>query len=48
MLTALSIFAKYGETPDQNAIYSQGNAYLKKQFPLLDYIVTASIDNEVY
>lgn len=31
------ISAKWGEQPDQDAIYAQGNAYLKKTFPGLDY-----------
>jgi peptidyl-prolyl cis-trans isomerase A (cyclophilin A) len=38
-----SIHAGYGETPDQARIASQGNVYLKEQFPRLDYIKTARI-----
>jgi peptidyl-prolyl cis-trans isomerase A (cyclophilin A) len=41
-----NIFPGYGETPDQNAIASQGNTYLKKDFPQLDYIKTARIVSE--
>jgi peptidyl-prolyl cis-trans isomerase A (cyclophilin A) len=37
------IYAGYGEEPQQDLIASQGNAYLIKQFPKLDYIKTARI-----
>eukprot|EP01116_Phalansterium_solitarium_P013326 TRINITY_DN3069_c0_g1_i2.p2 TRINITY_DN3069_c0_g1~~TRINITY_DN3069_c0_g1_i2.p2 ORF type:complete len:202 (+),score=55.73 TRINITY_DN3069_c0_g1_i2:87-692(+) len=40
---ALAINAQYGQNPDQSTIYSKGNAYLKKDFPKLDYITTARI-----
>jgi peptidyl-prolyl cis-trans isomerase A (cyclophilin A) len=41
-----SLYKGYGEAPDQMAISTNGNAYLKKSFPKLDYIVTARISQE--
>lgn len=40
---ALAINAEYGESPDQGQIRTEGNEYLKRQFPRLDYILKASI-----
>ncbi|MHC4608150.1 MAG: peptidylprolyl isomerase [Planctomycetota bacterium] len=37
------IHAGYGERPNQAIIQNRGNAYLKKQFPKLDYIRKATI-----
>jgi cyclophilin family peptidyl-prolyl cis-trans isomerase len=37
------IYAGDGENPDQTEIEEQGNAYLQKQFPKLDYIITARL-----
>ena len=43
METVDRIYSEYGENPDQSLIEAQGNAYLTKAFPLLDYIRTARI-----
>lgn len=37
------ITAKYGEQPQQGRIEAEGNAYLEREFPDLDYIKTATI-----
>eukprot|EP01122_Echinamoeba_exundans_P010112 TRINITY_DN3703_c0_g1_i2.p1 TRINITY_DN3703_c0_g1~~TRINITY_DN3703_c0_g1_i2.p1 ORF type:complete len:209 (-),score=48.85 TRINITY_DN3703_c0_g1_i2:120-746(-) len=37
------LYSKYGEQPDQNKIYKYGSAYLKKDFPNLDYLNTADL-----
>jgi peptidyl-prolyl cis-trans isomerase A (cyclophilin A) len=37
------IYAGDGERPDQSQIEAEGNAYLEKTFPRLDYIKTARI-----
>lgn len=37
------ITAQHGERPDQGAITAQGNAYLRANFPGLDYIKKAAI-----
>ncbi len=39
------IYPGYGEAPDQGMIGDQGNAYLLKSFPRLDYIKTARVVN---
>ena len=38
-----AINAEAGENPDQDLIYSQGNAYLRKSFPHLDYTLSTTI-----
>ncbi|HEY5218500.1 MAG TPA: peptidylprolyl isomerase [Gemmatimonadaceae bacterium] len=40
-----SIYAGYGEAPDQTQITALGNSYLTAQFPKLDYIKSATIVN---
>jgi peptidyl-prolyl cis-trans isomerase A (cyclophilin A) len=40
------IYPGYGEAPNQDMISEQGNAYLQKEFPHLDYIKTARIVSE--
>ena len=38
------IYKLYGEKPDQQRIQTEGNAYLTKTFPKLDYIKKATIE----
>lgn len=38
-----AINAEYRERPDQQQIQTQGNAYLEKEFPKLDFIKSATI-----
>jgi cyclophilin family peptidyl-prolyl cis-trans isomerase len=38
---------EYGEAPDQNAIQTQGGAYLAKNFPRLDKVLSATITEPV-
>eukprot|EP01032_Pedospumella_encystans_P017081 gene17081-19472_t len=40
------IYTKYGESPSQGKIMNQGKDYLKREFPLLDYITQCSVMNE--
>jgi peptidyl-prolyl cis-trans isomerase A (cyclophilin A) len=39
------IYSSYGERPEQGRITAEGNAYLNKEFPRLDYIKSATIVN---
>jgi peptidyl-prolyl cis-trans isomerase A (cyclophilin A) len=38
------IYSAYGERPDQSHLQAEGNAYLTKNFPKLDYIKRATIE----
>ncbi len=38
-----SVYAGYGEAPEQGMIRAQGNKYLNEKFPKLDYIKKATI-----
>lgn len=38
-----SLYSGYGNSPRQPTIAREGNAYLKREFPELDYIVTARV-----
>ena len=41
---AESLYSAYGDEPDQGMITKQGNAYLSKRYPRLDYIKQATIE----
>lgn len=43
MDVAEAINSQYGERPDQGRMRYEGNEYLKKEFPGLDYILNASV-----
>jgi len=43
MDVVLKINSEYGQKPQQGQIQAQGNAYLKKEFPKLDFIKKATI-----
>ena len=38
------ITSQYGEKPDQGRMQAEGNAYLTKDFPKLDYVKKATIE----
>ncbi len=38
-----SLYSGYGEQPNQGAITSQGKAYIEKNFPKIDSIVSATV-----
>jgi cyclophilin family peptidyl-prolyl cis-trans isomerase len=38
------LYHRYGESPNQGRIIAEGNTYLQKDFPQLDYIVSISPD----
>ena len=38
------IYTGYADTPNQGQIQAEGNAYLTKSFPQMDYIKTATIE----
>jgi peptidyl-prolyl cis-trans isomerase A (cyclophilin A) len=39
-----SLYADYGETPDQHMIQTLGNSYLERNFPKLDYIKSTRVE----
>jgi peptidyl-prolyl cis-trans isomerase A (cyclophilin A) len=44
LTTIDALYTGYGETPAQARIQREGNAYLRVEYPLLDYIRTARIE----
>lgn len=44
MNVVASLYSGYGESPQQNLIEAQGNEYLQREFPQLDYIKTARVE----
>ena len=46
METVTAINDEYGEAPDQGRIQRQGNEYLQKEYPHLDYIKKATLIEE--
>jgi peptidyl-prolyl cis-trans isomerase A (cyclophilin A) len=44
MEVVLSLYSGDGQKPEQDLIESQGNAYLQREFPKLDYIKTARVE----
>jgi peptidyl-prolyl cis-trans isomerase A (cyclophilin A) len=44
MNVVTGLYSGYGESPQQNLIQSQGNEYLKREFPQLDYIKSARVE----
>lgn len=41
-----AICDEYGESPNQGRVQSEGNAYLERDFPNLDYIKSATVISE--
>jgi len=39
-----AIYSGYGQNPDQDTIYSEGDKYLHKSFPKLDYIIGTVVE----
>jgi cyclophilin family peptidyl-prolyl cis-trans isomerase len=38
------ITSEYGERPQQSSIEQQGNVYLEREFPNMDYVKTAKVE----
>ena len=43
MAVLSKVYAGYGQQPDQDLIYAQGDAYLNANFPLLSYTTDTSV-----
>jgi peptidyl-prolyl cis-trans isomerase A (cyclophilin A) len=43
MAVVEAVYAGYGQDPDQDSIYNQGDAYLHSAYPLLTFITGTTV-----